>query len=222
MNGKGTLSALTASSCHDANGIFSQEPVRGPGAEPSTLSLSCHCYSTLCFLEEHTSAAQNEARKKRGFGVGLQPYILESERERENFQWFYVTLWAPESPSSSPGWGSKHPEAVKQASSVQARTMPLQSDRGLSHFSRDSYNQMERILEVPQRVSSLMREQELAATFMQIHLESHNCPEKSCEWELGPDQAAGVTSTLTGSSSPRLSWGSQCWAIQIHDSQSKI
>ena len=66
MNGKGTLSALTASSCRDANGVFSQEPVGGPGAEPSTLSLNCYCYSTLGFLEEHTGAAQNEARKKKG------------------------------------------------------------------------------------------------------------------------------------------------------------
>lgn len=88
----------------------------------------------LCFLEEHTDAAQSEAWKKTGFGVGLQPYILESEGERENFQWFYATLWAPESPSGSPGWGSRHPEAEKQASSVQARTMPLQIQRLLSFF----------------------------------------------------------------------------------------
>ena len=66
------------------------------------------------------------------------------------------------------------------------------------------------------------REQELAAIFMQIHPESHSCPEKSCKWGLGPDQAAGVISTLTGSASPRLSWGSWFWAIQIHDSRSKI
>ena len=110
----------------------------------------------------------------------------------------------------------------RPALSRQEQCLCSQIQRLLSFFQGLFNSQMERILEVLRRASSLVREQELAATLMQIHLESHNCPEKSCKWGLGPDQAAGVTSALTGSSSPRFSWGSRFWAIQIHDSQSKI
>lgn len=112
-----------------------------------------------------------------------------------------------------------HPEAGKQARSVQARTMPLQSDTEAALFFpgtltvrwKGSWRYLEGL---PASWESRSWQLHL----MQIHLESHNCPEKSSKWGLWPDQAAGVTSALTGSSSPRFSWGSRFWAIQIHDS----
>lgn len=70
--------------------------------------------------------------------------------------------------------------------------MPLQSDTEAALFFPGTLNnQMERILEVPLRASSLMREQELAATLMQIHLEGHNCPESPVSGDWGPAKLLG-------------------------------
>ena len=173
----------------------------------------------LCFLEEHTDAAQSEAWKVWSWPAALHFGEWGGKGEFSmvlcNPLGSWVTQWLPRLRQQTPrGWeaGQLCPGKNNASADTEAALF----------FPGTLNSQMERILEVPQRASSLVREQELAATLMQIHLESHNCPEKSCKWGLGPDQAAGVTSALTGSSSPRFSWGSRFWAIQIHDSQSKI
>lgn len=185
-----------ASSCHD-NGIFSQEPVRAC-AWAQHLVLSCHCYSALCFLEEHKCCTEWGSKEKRVW-MACSPTFWEWGKGRI-FQWLCNPLGSWVTQGSS-GWVQQTPEAV-QASSVQAvQNNALQSDRGLFSFSRDS-NQMEGSW--GPKGFSLMREQELAATFITILRAT--LLRKSCEWELGlTGLMPGVTSTLTGSSSPRLS-----------------
>lgn len=94
MNGKGTFSALTASSCRDANGIFSQELVRGPRAEPSTLSLSCHCYSTLFSWRTHRCYTEWGSKEKRVWSWPVALHFGEWEGKGE----FSMVLCNP--------WGS--------------------------------------------------------------------------------------------------------------------